>query len=79
VGGRADPGELLTLGRRGAKRTIQTDRPAQRTPRPRGQAWATFLRNHAGEIWAGACRPVTDLLFRPLCAFFVVELVFSDT
>jgi putative transposase len=43
-------------------------------PRPRGQKWATFLRNHAGEIWACDFLQVTDLFFRPLFAFFVIEL-----
>jgi transposase InsO family protein len=67
-------GELLKLGIRVAKRTIQTYLPSPRTPRPRGQTWATFLRNHAGEIWACDFLPVTDLRFRPLFAFFVIEL-----
>ena len=67
-------GELVKLGIRVAKRTIQTYLPSPRTPRPRGQAWATFLRNHAGEIWACDFLPVTDLLFRPLYAFFVLAL-----
>jgi putative transposase len=67
-------GELRKLGIRVAKRTIQTYLRGAATPRPRGQAWATFLRNHAHEIWACDILPVTDLLFRPLFAFFVVEL-----
>src|SRR3954447_1085086 len=45
-----------------------------RPPHRAGQTWATFLRNHAGEIWACDFLPVTDLLFRPLFAFFVIEL-----
>lgn len=44
-----------------------------RPPR-RGQIWATFLRNHGREIWAADVLPVTDLLFRPLYAFFLIEL-----
>jgi putative transposase len=67
-------GELGQLGLRVAKRTIQTYLRATPAPRPRGQAWATFLRNHAHEIWACDFLPVTDLLFRPLFAFFVIEL-----
>ena len=67
-------GELLKLGIRVSKRTIQKyPRQAQR-PHPSGQRWATFLRNHAGEIWACDFLPVTDLRFRPLCAFFVIAL-----
>ncbi len=67
-------GELGKLGISVAKRTIQTYLRGHRTPRPRGQTWATFLCNHADGIWACDFLPVTDLLFRPLCAFFVVEL-----
>ncbi len=67
-------GELGKLGITVAKRTVQTYLRGQRPPPPRGQTWATFLRNHAGEIWACDFLPVTDLLFRPLFAFFVVEL-----
>jgi hypothetical protein len=39
------------LGLRVAKRTIQTYLPGHRGPRPRGQARATFLRDHAPDIW----------------------------
>jgi hypothetical protein len=35
--------------------------------------WATFLRNHAGQVWACDFLQVTDLFFRPLFAFFVIE------
>jgi putative transposase len=43
-------------------------------PRPAGQTWATFLRTHGREIWASDFLQLTDLLFRPVFAFFVVEL-----
>jgi len=67
-------GELLKLGIRVSKRTIQKYMRAAPLARPGGQAWATFLRNHAHETWACDFLQVTDLLFRPLFAFFVVEL-----
>ncbi len=67
-------GELGKLGLRVAKRTVQTYLRGTRAPRPRGQAWATFIRSHATEIWACDFLPVTDLFFRPLYAFFVVVL-----
>ncbi len=67
-------GELVKLGLRVAKRTIQTSLRGRRAPRPRGQTWAAFLRNHAHAILACDFLPVTDRLFRPLFAFFVVEL-----
>src|ERR1700730_9117962 len=45
-----------------------------RTQPPRGQTWKTFLRNHAAEVWACDFLQVTDLFFRPLFAFFMIEL-----
>ncbi len=67
-------GELAKLGLGVAKRTIQTYLPRTRGPRPTGQAWATFLRNQARHIWTCDFLQVTDLLFRPLFAFVIVEL-----
>jgi putative transposase len=67
-------GELLKLDLRVSKRTIQKYLRQARPPRPTGQTWGTFLRNHAREIWACDFLQVTDLLFRPLFAFFIVEL-----
>jgi putative transposase len=67
-------GELLKLGIRVCKRTIQKYMRGVRTQQPPGQTWATFLRNHAGQIWACDFLQVTDLFFRPLFAFFVIEL-----
>ena len=67
-------GELGKLDLRVAKRTIQTYLRGSRAPRPGGQSWATFLRNHAPTIWACDFLPVTDVCFRPLYAFFVVAL-----
>jgi len=67
-------GELLKLDIRVSKRTIQKYMRAAPRARPRGQAWATFLRNHAHETWACDFLQVTDLLFRPLYAFFVIAL-----
>jgi putative transposase len=45
-----------------------------RTTRPPGQTWATFLHTHAEQIWACDFLPVTDLLFRWLFAFFIIDL-----
>jgi len=70
-------GELLKLGIRVAKSTVQkylrTVRPPRRAERA-GQTWATFLRNHDRDIWAADFLPVTDVLFRSLHAFFIVEV-----
>ena len=67
-------GELLKLNIRVSKRTIQRYLRQARPPRRSGQGWAMFLRNHAHEIWACDFLPVTDLLFRPVYAFFVISL-----
>ena len=66
-------GELLKLGIRVGKRTVQKYMQQAPRSRPPGQSWPTFLRNHAGAIWACDFLHVTDLLFRPLFAFFIVE------
>jgi transposase InsO family protein len=67
-------GELRKLDIRVAKWTVQKYMRAARPPRRAGQRWATFLRNHAPDIWACDFLPVTDALFRPLYAFFVIAL-----
>ncbi len=54
-------GELLKLGIRVCKRTIQKYMRTVRTQQSRGQRWSTFLHTHAAQIWAcdvrrlGAC------------------------
>jgi putative transposase len=67
-------GELLKVGIRVAKWTVQKYMRDARPPRPAGQTWATFLRNHADAIWVCDFLPVTDLFFRPVYAFFVIAL-----
>ena len=67
-------GELLKLDIQASKRTIQKYMRQTRPKRARGQTWRTFLRNHAAGIWACDFLLVTDLFFRPLFAFFIVEL-----
>ena len=67
-------GELLKLDMRVCKRTIQKYMRGVCKPRPKGQNWSTFLRNHAKEVWACDFLQVTDLFFRSLFAFFIIEL-----
>src|SRR6266480_6152594 len=67
-------GELLKLDIRVSKRTIQKYMRHIRRKRPGGQNWKTFLRNHAAEVWACDFLQLTDLFFRPLFAFFIIEL-----
>ena len=62
----------MKLDIRVSKRTIQKYLRQARPPRSTGQPWATFLRNHAHEIWACDFLQVSDLLFRPVYAFFVI-------
>jgi len=67
-------GELLKLGIHVSKRTIQRYLQQARPRHRSGQAWSTFLGNHAGEIWACDFLQLTDLWFRPLYAFFIIAL-----
>ncbi len=67
-------GELLKLGIRVCKRTIQKYMKQARVLHPRGQTWSTFLRNHVEAIWACDFLQVTDLFFRSLFIFFIIEL-----
>ncbi|HWE61208.1 MAG TPA: integrase core domain-containing protein [Chloroflexota bacterium] len=66
-------GELVKLGLRLATPTIQKYLRTARRPRPHGQTWTTFLRNQAKGIWACDFLQCTDLFFRPLFVFFIVE------
>jgi transposase InsO family protein len=65
-------GELLKLGIRVSKRTIQKYMPKVR--RKSSLSWATFLKNHAGHIWSCDFTVVHDLIFRPLYIFVIMEL-----
>jgi transposase InsO family protein len=68
-------GELLKLGVRVCKRTVQKYMRQVRPPRRRrGQTWAAFLRNHGKHIWACDFLQTYDLFFRPVFAFFLIEL-----
>lgn len=67
-------GELLKLGIKVGKRTIQKDMRQARPQRPAGQTWTTFLHNQAAQIWACDFLPIIDLFFRQFYAFFIVEL-----
>ena len=64
--------ELLKLGIRVSKRTIQRYLPKKR--RSPSQNWVTFLKNHTDDIWAGDFTVVYDLLFRPIFIFVIMQL-----
>jgi len=66
-------GELLKVGVRVAKRTVQRHMRGARPSTPRGgQSWATFLRNHT--VWACDFLQTYDIWFRPVFAFFIVDV-----
>ncbi len=66
-------GELLKLGIRVSKRTIQRHMTRARPPElPRGQNWCTFLKNHT--VWACDFLQTYDVWFRPIFAFFLIDI-----
>jgi putative transposase len=66
-------GELLKLGIKISKRTVQKYMRSVRKRRGGGQRWATFVRNHANDIWCCDFVQTYDLLFRPLFLFFLLN------
>ncbi len=70
-------GELLKLGITVSKETIRKYMRRARQallPLKRSQTWATFLANHAGEIWACDFVQTYDLFFRTVFVYFIIEL-----
>ena len=67
-------GEFLKLEIKVAKRTIQKYMRQAKPARPPSQNWSTFLKNHGHEIWSCDYLPITDIFFRQLYAFVIVEL-----
>jgi putative transposase len=70
-------GELLKLGIKVSKETIKRYMRRARKglpPLKRGQTWATFLANHASEIWACDFVQTYDLFFRTVFVYFIVAL-----
>ena len=73
-GGERIRGELLELGVQVSKSTVQKCTYKARKPCTRKQTWATFLRNHASEIWSCDFSQTYDAFFRTLFAFVIIEL-----
>ena len=67
-------GELIKRGIRVGKRTVQRHMRSVRPSRPGGQRWATFLHNHARDVWACDFLPIVDLGFHSIFAFFIVDV-----
>ena len=65
-------GELLKLGIKVHKRTIKRYMRQVRK-RNSGQNWATFLRNHAQDMWACDFTVVHTLFFKPLYIFIIMH------
>jgi transposase InsO family protein len=69
--------ELHKLGHRVNKRTVaKYMRQARKNlpPRSSGQTWATFIKNHAREIWACDFLQTYDVFFGTIFLFFIIEL-----
>jgi putative transposase len=69
--------ELRKLNHRVSKRTVRKYMKQARRdlpPRQSGQTWATFLKNHASELWACDFVQTYDLFFRAIFVFFIIEL-----
>jgi putative transposase len=67
-------GELLKLGLQVSKSTIQKYIYEVRKWGSPKQTWATFLRNHASEIWACDFVQTCDIFLRTLFVFVIIEL-----
>jgi transposase InsO family protein len=69
--------ELRKLGYRISKRTVaKYMRQARKNlpPRSSGQTWATFIHNHAHDMWACDFVQSFDLFFGTIFVFFIIEL-----
>ncbi len=67
-------GELLKLGLRVSKRTIQKYARQVAPPRRGKQTWTTFIHNHASAVWSCDLLQVMDVFFRDLFLFFILEV-----
>jgi len=69
-------GELLKLGVKVSKRTVQRIMwKARHDADPgAGQRWNNFVTNHHRQLWACDFVQVHDLLFRSIFAFFIVDV-----
>ena len=65
-------GELLKLGIRVSKRTVQKYMPARYPDPHRGQSWKTFLKNHS--VWACDFLQLYDIWFTAPCGCSLAAL-----
>jgi transposase InsO family protein len=64
-------GELLKLGIKVSKHTIR--KHMKKVRKRASQNWATFLKNHAPEIWACDFTVVSSLFFKPIYTFVILK------
>ena len=67
-------GELRKIGVDVSKSSAQEYVAGVRKHRASQQTWATFLRNHASEIWACDFLQTYDVFFRTVFVFVISEL-----
>ena len=70
-------GELLKLGIVVHADTVKKYMRRARKGLPpgnQGQTWATFIKNHAGEMWACDFLQTYDLFFRAVFVYLIIEL-----
>jgi transposase InsO family protein len=66
-------GQLLKVGIKISKRTVQKHMRCVRERRGGGQTGAAFVKNHANDIWCCDFVQTYDLFFRPLFLFFLLN------
>jgi putative transposase len=77
VGRASDSGRVTQVGiqrRQTHRAEVHAPGAARSTAERKSQTWATFLANHAHEIWACDFVQTYDLFFRTIYVFFMVEL-----
>lgn len=67
-------GELLKLSIAVSKRTVQKYMRGVRPTKPSGQSWETFIASHAEAIWSCDFVQTYDRWFRPIFAFFIINV-----
>jgi putative transposase len=67
-------GELVKLGIKVSKSAIQEYIQQVRGRGASSQGWATFLRNHASQIWACDFLQTYDIFFCTVFVFIIIEL-----
>jgi hypothetical protein len=66
-------GELLKVGIKISKRTVQKYMRSARGRRSGGQTWATFVKNHVNDVRCCDFLQTYDLFFRPLFLFLLLN------